>query len=156
MLGTVTLNLGVAMENLTVFFTGKGGVGATTPRKFHPLILRGAALAVVALAIAPSVEAQEAQSLASQVTNPISSLVSVPIQGNYDSNIGPNDDGTRLSFNIQPVIPTSLNADWNLIARVIVPVVSQDDIFPGAGDQFGLGDTTVSLFFRRWSRPSAA
>lgn len=71
----------------------------------------------------------------------------MPIQGNHDSSIGPDDDGTRPTFNIQPVIPVSLNADWNLITRVIVPIVSQDDIPPGARDQFGLGDTTVSLFF---------
>lgn len=30
---------------------------------------------------------------------------------------------------------------------MILPITSQDEVFPGAGDQFGLGDTTVSLFF---------
>lgn len=37
-----------------------------------------------------------------------------------------------------------LNEDWNRISRTIVPVVSQSDIFPGAGDQLGLG-TPCSL-----------
>jgi hypothetical protein len=41
----------------------------------------------------------------------------------------------------------SLNAEWNVISRTILPVVWQDEIFPGAGDQFGLGDTTQSVFF---------
>ena len=106
-----------------------------------------AVMVVSALTVcAPTAQAQDTD-LAKKLANPISSLISVPFQLNYDSNIGPADDGERFVLNIQPVIPTSLNADWNLITRVILPVTSQDDIFPGAGDQFGLGDTTVSVFF---------
>ena len=105
-----------------------------------------AVMVVSALTVcAPTAQAQDTD-LAKKLANPISSLISVPFQLNYDSNIGPADDGERFVLNIQPVIPTSLNADWNLITRVILPVTSQDDIFPGAGDQFGLGDTTVSVF----------
>ncbi|MBC7521744.1 MAG: transporter, partial [Sandarakinorhabdus sp.] len=46
-----------------------------------------------------------------------------------------------------PVIPISLNADWNLISRTIVPLVWQNNIAPGSGSQFGLGDTVQRLFF---------
>jgi hypothetical protein len=48
--------------------------------------------------------------------------------------------------NIQPVIPISLNADWNLISRTILPVTWQDDIAGPSGSQFGLGDTLQSFF----------
>jgi hypothetical protein len=95
---------------------------------------------------APTAKAQDTD-LAKKLANPISSLISVPFQLNYDSNIGPEDDGERLVFNIQPVVPISLNDDWNMITRVILPITSQQDIFAGAGDQFGLGDTTLSVFF---------
>jgi hypothetical protein len=44
-------------------------------------------------------------------------------------------------------VPIDLNEDWNLISRTILPVVWQDDIFPGAGSQSGIGDVVQSLFF---------
>jgi hypothetical protein len=66
---------------------------------------------------------------------------------NLDRSIGPADDGTKLTTNIPPVIPFDISEHWNLITRTIVPVIYQDDVFPGAGSQFGLGDINLSLFF---------
>lgn len=91
--------------------------------------------------------AQDADALAKQLSNPIASLTSVPMQFNYDDGIGPDGDGERYFVNVQPVIPVSISEDWNMISRTIIPVISQDEIFPGAGNQFGLGDTVQSLFF---------
>ena len=88
----------------------------------------------------------EAANLAKQLNNPISSLISVPFQANEDFNIGPAG-GNRFFLNIQPVIPISLNQDWNLIVRTILPVISQTDVFGHSGTQSGLGDTTQSFFF---------
>ena len=84
--------------------------------------------------------------LAQELTNPVADLLTIPVQMTYDGDIGPADDGWKLQTNIQPVYPLELNEDWNLITRTIVPVISQDEIFPGAGSQFGLGDITLSLF----------
>ena len=85
--------------------------------------------------------------IAQELANPLANLMSIPFQMNYDRDIGPRDDGWKVQTNIQPVIPFNFNADWNLISRTIVPVIDQEDIFPGAGSQFGLGDINLSLFF---------
>ena len=88
--------------------------------------------------------------LAKQLQNPVASLISVPLQSNFDFGFdGPGgDDGWRYTLNVQPVIPFSLNEDWNLITRTIVPFIYQEDILDDGGSaQTGLGDTTQSFFF---------
>src|SRR5210317_774037 len=54
--------------------------------------------------------------LAKKLANPIAALISLPIQLNYDSNFGIDDDGSVLRINVQPVIPVSVGDDWNMIS----------------------------------------
>lgn len=84
--------------------------------------------------------------LAQKLSNPISSLISLPFQINYGCCFGPLKN-PQVLLNVQPVVPFKLNDDWNLIMRTIVPVIDQQELIPGLGDRFGLGDTQQSFFF---------
>lgn len=108
-----------------------------------------AAFLTVALTAIPAatVHADDAAELAKKLANPVAALISVPIQANYDENFGTGEDGERWLTNVQPVIPISLNDNWNVISRTIMPIIDQKDMpLPGM-DETGLGDITQSFFF---------
>ena len=115
-------------------------------KSHHKLCLAGGAAAFAA-SIASPVFAAESKDLAQEIANPLTTMIMGPFQLEYNENIGPEDDGTRTTMFVQPIVPFELSDDWNLITRTILPIIEQDDIFPGAGKQSGLGDVTESLFF---------
>jgi hypothetical protein len=84
--------------------------------------------------------------LAKKLANPISDLVSVPFQFNWEQNVGIGEE-TRFVLNVQPVIPFSISTDWNMIARVIMPFVSQPTLFDGGAPASGVSDIVTSFFF---------
>ena len=93
----------------------------------------------------PANSAEASEGLAQQSQNPIADLVSVPFQSNTNFNVGPFGR-TQEILNVQPVVPMHISADWNMISRTIIPVVSQPNpIFDSNTN--GIGDITQSLFF---------
>jgi outer membrane protein with beta-barrel domain len=84
------------------------------------------------------------EDLAKKSQNPIADLVSVPFQSNTNFHTGPYNR-TQEVLNIQPVVPLHINANWNLISRTIVPVISQPNPIVD-GNTNGIGDVTQSLF----------
>jgi hypothetical protein len=51
------------------------------------------------------------------------------------------DDGERWSLNVQPVVPITLNEDWNVISRTILPIIDKNI----GSEQWAIGPTVVAL-----------
>jgi hypothetical protein len=84
--------------------------------------------------------------LAKKLANPVASLISVPIQNNFDHGIG-SLKGSRYVVNVQPVIPFKLNSRMNFITRWIVPIISQYNITGAGKTESGVADAVISGFF---------
>jgi hypothetical protein len=115
--------------------------------RFAPILLAAALSAPSFAQDAAPPAAPGAADLAQQLANPIASLIQVPIQNNFDWGWGLDGKGFRYTANIQPVVPVSLNSEWNMISRTILPVIAQNDVTGPGTSQFGLGDVVQSLFF---------
>ena len=116
-----------------------------TKLKSYAYIL--AAALIVSCTLPAYAQEDQAAELAKKLANPIASLISVPLQYNYDEYGGVNDRASVSRLNIQPVIPFSLSEDWNLITRTIIPLVDQSDFPVASMNESGLGDITASQFF---------
>jgi hypothetical protein len=97
-------------------------------------------------AAAPNTAASTTEALQKATQNPVADLISVPLQNNTNFGIGPYNR-TQNVLNIQPVIPSHLTENWNLITRIIQPLVFQPYVDAESGGNFGLGDMNPSLFF---------
>jgi hypothetical protein len=107
----------------------------------------GSLVGLLSLYAAPGAWAQaDPAEVARKLNNPIASLVSLPMQLNYDTALGPDGEGDRFVMNVQPVIPIGISEDWNLISRTILPLVQLNGVPPG-NDESGVGDVLQSLFF---------
>ena len=89
-----------------------------------------AAAVIGSLATPSRAAAQSDEELAKQTQNPVASLISVPLQGNWDFGLG-DRDATGTLLNVQPVMPFGVSQSTNVILRVIMPLTSQ----PGPGER---------------------
>jgi hypothetical protein len=78
--------------------------------------------------------------------NPVASLISVPVQNNNNFGVGP-DGRIQDILNIQPVIPVRVSENWNLISRIITPIIYQPTVSqPVNQGAYGFGDMNPAFF----------
>lgn len=111
-----------------------------------PAVFLAAAALLMSNSPAAAQEDEDATALAKKVQNPIADMVSIPFQSNTNFRIGPRH-GTQEILNVQPVIPVSLNENWNVITRTIIPFVWMPSMQPGRSVPFGTGTVQFSAFF---------
>lgn len=128
------------------------GISEYIWRKTGPAMLLLAVLIALAPLAATAEEGKGGGDMRAAVQNPISSLISLPFKFTFDYG-APNGEASFLS--IQPVYPVTVG-DWNLVNRVIVPLIHTPGPIAGTsgipnpvpGDgATGLGDINYSLFF---------
>jgi len=143
-------NRGTARASFAVW--AKNGVRQAAAHLQREGVLRRFVLLVAATTcaflVATAAVAQEEQqhdvtALAKTTQNPVGDLISVPFQFNFNTG-GDLEDTTFFNLNFQPVIPFRLNANWNAIARTILPI---DSFSRPNGSRFsGFGDLQEQLF----------
>lgn len=89
--------------------------------------------------------AQDETELAKKTQNPVADLISVPLQSNFNFGAGSKDKMIYI-LNIQRVVPINITENWNIITRVIMPIINQPKLFPGTESATGLGDINPTFF----------
>jgi hypothetical protein len=104
---------------------------------------------LILLMLAATAMADGEVDLAKATQNPVSDLISVPFQNNMNFRVGPDEELMNV-LNIKPAWPFSVNEDWNLITRTILPIISHPGFGPDDDGTTGLGD----VIFRAFLSPS--
>lgn len=98
------------------------GGGNHSSKRIRFIAFAGIAVLLITAPLRAAEGQDQQAELAKKLSNPVASLISVPLQSNWDFGIGP-DSAMQYTVNIQPVIPFSISKDWNLITRTIMPVI---------------------------------
>jgi hypothetical protein len=109
--------------------------------------MQRAALAIAAIMLPATVAgADELFDLAKKVANPLADLATAPLLYNWDGRLGEEERGTSNYVRFQPVLPLHVDEDWNLITRLFMPIVEEQDVSPGSGTDLGLTGVNLSFF----------
>ncbi len=80
-------------------------------------------------ACAEESSAQGTSEIGKQAQNPIASVISVPLENDFNPHTGIDKEDSYV-LEIKPVVPFKLSNDWNLITRTIIPIIQVPDLSP--------------------------
>ena len=103
-------------------------------------------LLVAMLASVPARADEALFELAKKTENPIADLATAPLLYNWDGRLGTDDRGTSNYLRFEPVVPLHLSPDWNLITRLYMPMIEQNDAVAEGGTQYGFSGVNLSFF----------
>ncbi len=110
-----------------------------------PIIITITILFISAVGIA-----QSTLEMAKASQNPVMNMYNFPFQNNTNFGVGPYER-TQNVLNIQPVLPFSLGSKFNIINRIIVPLITQ----PSSTED--ISNTAVSdILYTAWISPAKA
>lgn len=110
-------------------------------------------LFLIALSTPASGQQSSEEELAKKTQNPVADLISVPLQNNFNFGGGFHHNKMIYVLNVQPVIPINVSEEWNIITRIIMPIINQPNLSPSFGGLVpstagtGLGDINPTFFF---------
>jgi len=114
---------------------------------FSPILAAQEQLQPKDLAADPPARVRSEEHLAGELQNPLSDLASLPLQNDFDGDLGPDQAGFRYTFSVEPNLPFDLGEDWRVIARTVAPVIFQFDVQgDNTGRAFGLGDVFQTFY----------
>ena len=94
--------------------------------------------------------AQSTLEMAKASQNPVMNMYNFPFQNNTNYDVGPFGRNQNV-LNIQPVLPFSLGSKFNLINRIIIPVITQPSSTEDISST-GTGD----ILYTAWLSPAKA
>jgi hypothetical protein len=86
-----------------------------------------------------------ASTAAADAQNPISHVISVPLQENLFTRAGPYRK-TADTLLVQPVVPFKLDANWSVVTRTIIPIVREPRLSPEQGPVSGIGNVEPQFY----------
>ncbi len=112
-------------------------------------------------ALTPEQQAAVQAAIIKASQNPVGNIAIIPFQFNNNYGVGPYSR-YQFNLNVQPVVPLMLSTNWTLIARTIIPVLSNPSSAPpsvcasayGCGSTFGISDIQEQLFFAPKTKPN--
>ena len=84
--------------------------------------------------------------LAHAVQNPISTMIQLPFVNYSNFDAGPSNQYQNI-MEFQPLVSVSISEDWQILARAVMPIISQPSYITGDGTKTGLGNTSLTPYF---------